>query len=468
MNSNETCSYLTYAGLIGVLLTFIPAGVRFLPCLANPDKTYSGVVEDDLAAFAASLRTQDDAHAMSLGETIFARLETKYRNDKAFGTLKSKLAASEFLANQMISQLKKAMSTDIVSVADRLFDSKKKDGREGVFTPAPAKSFYEMSDKLFSRPVMIDGLEAEEKTFLSRYYNVKLRYLSNLIARAGQALAVADPTFVRTHDYVLVLPLLHAPGDSPFDIGILPQWMRKSEQLHTLSDSCLLRFGLPFHAMTIAKEAAQLQSTSFSQIEFYESVAKKSKESHPNVAADCLNRAIQLVPNGDPDKKVALRFEIVQLWLDSSSFNLSAGEARKIFETYPDHAESGKAIWLYYYSLSRANNVDQILAGIDGALANKPCKAYEPKLMYIKWWSLRRKRDQAHRVAALEYEFLKKYGSDPMVAPILLSRSTDLLAQQDYDGAYESLTTLVEKFPMTKAAAQAKKMLAKLTKTKGM
>jgi hypothetical protein len=49
-----------------------------------------------------------------------------------------------------------------------------------------------------------------------------------------------------------------------------------------------------------------------------------------------------------------------------------------------------------------------------------------------------------------------------MIAPILLSRVTDLLASQDYTGAYELSTQLVDKFPSTMAATQAKKMLAKL------
>jgi outer membrane protein assembly factor BamD (BamD/ComL family) len=55
-----------------------------------------------------------------------------------------------------------------------------------------------------------------------------------------------------------------------------------------------------------------------------------------------------------------------------------------------------------------------------------------------------------------------------MVAPILLSRATDSLASQNYNGAYESLTQLVEKFPSTNAAAQAKRMLDKLKTTKGI
>ena len=65
-------------------------------------------------------------------------------------------------------------------------------------------------------------------------------------------------------------------------------------------------------------------------------------------------------------------------------------------------------------------------------------------------------------MAAIEHELLDMYGNDPIVAPVLLSQATDLLARQDYTGAYEILDQLREKFPSTKAAQQAIKMLEKL------
>ncbi len=159
---------------------------------------------------------------------------------------------------------------------------------------------------------------------------------------------------------------------------------------------------------------------------------------------------------------MALQFEVVQLWLDSNNYSLAASQAHKISATNPNHEEAGKAIWLYYYALSRSNNISQILAGIDEVLNDRRCAAYKAKLMYIKWWSLRRTRDQIAGVAALEHELLRLYGNDPMVAPILLSRATDSLASQDYAGALEALTGLLQKFPSTNAAIQAKKMLVKL------
>ena len=368
----------------------------------------------------------------------------------------------------MQQQLKRATNKRMLAVADELFSNDGKGTRTHSLSVAPAKRFYETSVGLFSKPVRISNLTDEEKSFLAQYYDLKLRVLTSAIAKAGQALAITEPSFKGTHDYVLVLPLLHVSGKRSVNIDVLPQWMRRPDQLDIFVDSCLLHFGFPFHAMSLAKKSAQLQSTSFSELDFYRSAAKKCGTSHPHIAADCLHRAINYATDKKPDRAVALQFEVVQLWLDSRNYALAVGQAHKIFKTYPNHEEAGKAIWLYYYALSRNNNTDEILVDIDRALDDKRCEVYKAKLMYIKWWALRRKRDQTARVAALEYELLKQYGNDPMIAPILLSRATDLLAGQNYTGAYESLTQLVEKFPSTKAATQAKRMLAKLKAVKGV
>jgi hypothetical protein len=378
------------------------------------------------------------------------------------------LDAAEFLAKQMQQQLRRATNKRMFTVADELFNNNSKGVRTHSLLVAPAKRFYETSVGLFSKPVRIDNLADEEKSFLAQYYDLKLRVLISAIARAGQALAIAEPSFKGTHDYVLVLPLLHASDRKSVNIDVLPQWMRRPDQLNIFVDSCLLHFGFPFHAMMLANKSAQFQNRSFSEPDFYRAAANKCGTSHPHIAADCLHRAIDYATDKEPDRAVALRFEVVQLWLDSRNYALAAGEAHKIFETYPKHREAGKAIRLYYYALSRNNNTDEILVDIDKALDDKRCDVYKAKLMYIKWWALRRKRDQTARVAALEYELLKQYGNDPMVAPILLSRATDLLAGQNYTGAYEPLTQLVEKFSSTRAATQAKRMIVKLKAVKGV
>jgi hypothetical protein len=423
------------------------------------------VETSSFSTFRKALEDQDDARALSTGNIVYPHLNQKYKDDAGFVAFKSKLDAAGFLAGQMQQQLKKATNAQMFSVADELFDKKDGQAESRRLSIAPAKSFYETSVKLFTRPIRIDNLTGEEKSFLVQYYNLKLRDFTCKIAKAGQALAIAEPSFKGTHDYVLVLPLLHVSGKRPVSIDVLPQWMRKPAELDTFADSCLLHFGLPFHAMTFARKAAESRNSPFSESDYYRLAARKCGTSRAHIAVDCLQRAIDCVKAEAPDEAIALQFETVQLWLDSSNYSLAAGEAHKIFEGSPNHKESGKAIWLYYYSLSRGNNISQILTGIDEALNDRRCSPYKAKLMYIKWWALRRTRDQIARVAALEHELLKLYGDDPMVAPVLLSRATDSLASQDYAGALGSLTTLVQKFPSTKAAIQAKKMLAKL---KGM
>lgn len=414
------------------------------------------------ATFHKALEAPDNSKALSTGNTVFAQLEQKYRGDAGFRAYKSKLNAAEFLAKQMQQQLKRATNERMLSVADELFNKNDATAGGNQVSVAPAKSFYETSARLFSRSVRIDNLTDEEKSFLAQYYNLKLRVLTSAIAKAGQALAIAEPSFKGTHDYVLVLPLLHVSDKRSVSVDVLPQWMRRPDELDIFVDSCLLHFGLPFHAMSLARQSAQLQNSSFSEPDFYRSAAKKCGTSRPHIAADCLHRAINHVKDKEPDEAVGLQFEVVQLWLDAKNYPLAASQAHNIFETYPKHKESGKAIWLYYYALSRSNNISQILVGIDKALDDRRCAAYKAKLMYVKWWALRRTRDQVARVAALEYELLKQYGDDPMVAPILLSRVTDSLAKQDYTDAYESLTELLRKFPSTSAAIQGKKMLGKL------
>ena len=416
----------------------------------------------DFAAFRKALEESDDITAMSLGNSIFSQLEKKYKNDTGFSAMKSKLVAAEFLARQMKFQLQKAAGKRMLTVAAGLFDKKEGDSRDLSLLVAPAKSFYETSAELFSNPVRIDGLNDEERAFLSQHYDLKLRHLTISVAQAGQNLAIAEPSFNGAHDYALVLPLLHSWSERSVNTDILPPWMQESEQLEILSDSCLLHFGLVLPAMAIESRSAQRQQKPCSELDFYISAAEKCRQSSPHIAVDCLLKATDRVPDKEPEKVVSLQLDVVQVWLDSENYALAAGQAQKIYDSFPDHKEAGRAIWLHYYALSRSNSADEILAHIDEVLEDKRCDVYKAKLMYIKWWALRRKRDQTARVAAFEYELLKQYGNDPMFAPVLLSRATDFLARQDYNGARESLRRLSEKFPSTEAGVQARKMLHKL------
>lgn len=412
--------------------------------------------------YQTAIAAGDDTKAISLGDTIFTNLEMKYKTDTGFVAYKSKLRAAEFLAKQMEQQLRKATKTQMFATAEEILSSNSDAVKSDPLVVAPARQFLETSSTLFSRPVKIAELQNNEKLFLAQYYDLKLRHLTSSIARAGQALAIAEPDFKGTYDYTLVLPLLHASQERPINIDTLPRWMQKPSQLVLCSDSCLFHFALPFHAMSLNKISADLQNSLFSKLEFYRTAAKRCGIQHVHIAVDCLQRAVILAKKEETNAVVPIQFEIVQLWLDSRNYALAAGQAHEIFETAPKHEQAGQAIWLYYYALSRANDIDIILVGIDQAIDDERCRIYKPKLLYLKWWTLRRKRDRTASVTALEHQLLEQYGNSPMVAPILLSQATDFLARQDYNAAYELLEKLVQKFPSTTAGAQAKRMIEKL------
>jgi hypothetical protein len=315
--------------------------------------------------FYQALETGTDEQAVQIGQKIFEQLEIKYRVDAGFRALKSKITAADYLANQMITQLKKATGRRMCAAAEEVLKSKAESEKRDLLLLAPAKQFCETSRQIFSNPVSIDHLEDEEKRFLADFYNLKLRNLTSEIAKAGQALAIAEPSFNGTYDYVLVLPLLHTSQTRPVNIDVLPKWMRQSGQLEVFSDSCLLHYGHVEHAMAFARAAAGLDRKNFSQVTFYKSASEKCAKQLPYVAVDCLQRAISLVDANELDERLELQFDIAQIWLNSKNFTLAAGEAKKIADGFPEHKRCGDAVWLYFYALSRANNTETILASID-------------------------------------------------------------------------------------------------------
>jgi hypothetical protein len=417
--------------------------------------------------FYQALETGTDEQAAQMGQKIFERIERKYRADTGFKALKSKMMAADFLADQMITQLKKATSRQMSAIAGELFEDKTEGKKRDSLSVAPAKNFYGTLLEIFSKPVSIGQLEDEEKKFLVSFYDLKLRILTSEIAKAGQALAIAEPSFKGVYDYVLVLPLLHASETSPVSVDVLPKWMRQSSQLEIFSDSCLLHYNFAYHAQSFARAAAELEKKDFSEENFYRSASKKCAKQFPRVAVDCLKRVIGSMDQEKTDERIALQFDIVQIWQDSDSFTLAASEAKSIADNFPGHKRSGDAIWLYFYALSRANNVETILANIDTAISDPRCSGYKAKLMYVKWWALRRQKDQTAQIAALEHQLMTDYGNNEMIAPIMLSRATDLLAGQDYAGALALLNQIQEKFPSTQAAQQAKKIAEKLNTVQG-
>jgi len=435
--------------------------------LIRVDIAYCANMGDpNFTEFYQALEIGADEQAVKMGQKIFNWIEEKYQGNTGFGALKSKMNAADFLANQMINQLRKATGKQVFAVAGEMFKDDKIINKNAL-SVAPAKSFYETSQQIFSRPVNVSQFSDEEKIFIAKFYDLKLRILTSAIAKAGQALAISEPSFKETYDYVLVLPLLHASETNPININILPLWMRQSNQLHIFSDSCLLHFGLAYHAQAFAKAADELDDKVFSEKIFYLSASKRCIKQLPSVAVDCLKRAINSIDEQNIDERINLQFDIVQIWLDSDNFALGAGEAKSIADSFPDHQKRREAVWLHFYALSRSNNIQAILANIDTAINDPRCAEYRSKLMYIKWYALRRQKDNTAQVAALEHKLITDYGDDMIIAPILLSRATDLLARQDYAGACLLLDQIREKFPTTKAAEQANKIAAKLKAIQG-
>jgi outer membrane protein assembly factor BamD (BamD/ComL family) len=430
-------------------------------CLGAPENNGGGDNNKivDFTAFQKALEASDDSEALSIGNPVFALLDQKYKTDGDFSTLVSKLTTAEFLAKRMVSQLEGSASRHRLSVEGELSDEKQGANEEWLPSIPSAKK---SSKELFQEPIRVANIGDKERTFLAQYYDLKLRIFTSELARAGQALMITEPKFKGTHDYVLVLPLLHASDQKPIDVRVFPRWMQSAGQLRLLSDSCLRHFGFPGHAMTLAKLAAQEQHEQFSDLEFYKSAASKCGESRAHIAADCFRKAMACVPGSDPNTTVALMFELVQVWMNSGSYTLAAGQAHKIFETYPDHKESCRAILLYHHALVRSNDAEQILAHIDEALGDGRCEAYRAKLMFIKWWAFRHGLEESVKVAVLELHLLEEYGDDPVVAPILFARARDHLARQEYDRACELLTQLADKFPSSRSAAEGTKMLDKL------
>ena len=119
--------------------------------------------EPNFTDFYRALETSTDEQATQTGQKIFERIERKYRADADFGALKSKMIAADFLANQMVTQLKKATGRQMFAVAGELFEDKAKNKRRDSLSVAPAKSFYEPSQQIFSKPANINQIEDKEK-----------------------------------------------------------------------------------------------------------------------------------------------------------------------------------------------------------------------------------------------------------------------------------------------------------------
>jgi len=232
-------------------------------CFSQTPNTSSA---DDIDLFMKALdqTPQNSAQAIELGNRIFSDLSKKYSLSPGFINLKSRLQSASFLADKMQSQLRKSRNKYLLKVTE---DQKQK--KTNSLVVAPAKSFYDSSTDLFSRLISIDNLPENEKTFLTRYYNLILgKHIEN-ISLAGLGYAVAEPSFTGTYDYVLVLPLLHTPNGKAVNLDVLPLSMKTSELLNQLGDSALLHFFRVTAAMSLARGAAAISNRAFNEIDYY-------------------------------------------------------------------------------------------------------------------------------------------------------------------------------------------------------
>ena len=419
---------------------------------------------DDIDLFIKTLDQlpQDSAQAIESGNHIFEELSKKYSLSPGFVSFKSRLQSASFLANTMQSQLQKSMNKRFLEVTD---DQKQK--KTESLTVAPAKSFYDSSIDFFYKPISIDNLPENEKTFLTCYYNLILRKHIENISLAGLGYAVAEPGFRGTYDYVLVLPLLHSPEDKALNLDMLPLSMKTPKLLNQLGDSALLHFGRAITAMSLARDAAAISKLAFNEIDYYIASANKCPPEKANIAVDCLNLAIKAASVSQPERIVELNIQIIDTWQKSGNYTLAAGHARQTYEKFPDQPETGDIIWLYYYSLSHDRQAEAILADIDNHIDSPVCSKYRVNLMYIKWWAMRLVRNESSQLQALEYQILKDYSDNSIIAPVMLSCATDMIARQDYKQAYILLNQLIEKFPDTKSTEQAKKIVDKLKAKEG-
>jgi tetratricopeptide (TPR) repeat protein len=408
------------------------------------------------------LEEPDSSRALTSGYALFQKLEKKYPANAELRLLKSRIAAAEYIATQIQSELQQRKGRVLKKMAGQLFGEETDKPNEKLTPLTSAKDFYNASAAIFETPVPKDIFDSCEKTFLSQYYSLKIASLVDSTIEAAKALSITDRGFDGLYDYALVLPLLHASNDEDINIGLLPKSMRTVDGQGKLSESCLLHYGLPARSMEFAKQAANIAGTSFSEVEFYESATKIARDTKPDVAADCLSRAVELLPPDDADRIVALRLEAAQMWLDSDKYMLAAAEARKAFEAYPQNPSAGRAIWLHYFALSKADDLNSLLSTIDSAICDPRCVEYVVKLKYMKWYSLRCRRPTSPALTAIEKDLLENHADDPIVAPVMLFKAQDLMARQNYDQSRQLFAQIIEKFPTTRAAVEAKEKLSKL------
>ena len=410
---------------------FFVAHCMLVPVLGQVNKTDSGAID-------------------------FEKLKGKYSGDTNFKTYMAKLRAAEHLAADMVSQLEKVRKRQLNVFSDTIFGNKAETEEAEAFLTAPAIKFYKEAKGLFSQPISLHGFSIAEQKFLSSYYNLKLRSLLNEIAETGQALAVAEPSFKGTYDYVLVLPLLHTKDGSSVNVNSLPQWMQQAGILTALSDSCLLHYGFINPALDLAKMACVQRSGSCDDVELYRFLANKCDKHNVNIAVQCLEKAIEYLPDNDLGTVNELRFDIVQRWAQAGSYKLAAGQAKKIAQHIPDSNEGKesllKIIKIYAEQLKFYDDaIEQCRVFLKKFTDSRQAEYIQfltGKLTYLN-------RDYAGAATKLDL-FQMKYPNSPYVSEAMLLGAISQFSEGQTNEAIERFRRIIQKYPDTELTARCK------------
>ena len=91
---------LDHKCFVTLLLVCLAVSVGFSLAVSEDSQVNARVA--DFAAYRKVLEARNDVKAIPIGDSIFARLEEKYKNDAGFRAYKSKLDAAEFLAKKSL------------------------------------------------------------------------------------------------------------------------------------------------------------------------------------------------------------------------------------------------------------------------------------------------------------------------------------------------------------------------------
>ncbi|MFC1677129.1 tol-pal system YbgF family protein [Planctomycetota bacterium] len=386
----------------------------------------------------------------------FEKLKEKYSDNANFQTYMAKLRAAELLAADMVSQLEKARKKQLNAFSDTLFGNKAEIGKGEALGVSPAREIYKRSKGLFSQPISLRGFSSVEQKFLSGYYNLKLRSLLNEIAEAGRALAVAEPSFKGTYDYVLVLPLLHTKDVGSVNVNSLPQWMQQAEILDALADSCLLHYGFLSPALNLAKKACVQRSDSCDDVELYRCLAGKCGKHNVTIAVQCLEKAIEYLSDNDLGAINELRFDIAQRWTDLGSYKLAAGQLKKIAQNISDSNDAEdtllKIIKIYAEQLKFYDDAIEQCRVFLGKFTDSQQAEYVQfltgKLTYLN-------KDYAG--AATKFDlFQMKYPDSAYVSEAMLLGAISQLSQGQTDEAIERFKGIIQRYPEAELTAHCK------------